>query len=120
MPIIHARRVENPLPRLEHAYQPMDMDAIRQGFIDGCGLERYKAGEQCDYHYHDSEEYWFILDGTARVRVGDEEEEVEHGAIVFTPMGQWHQFTAVTDVSVLWLHAPLQGKKRAGHLHEED
>lgn len=119
MSIILSRRLERPLPHLDYAYQPRDMGLVEAGFLALCGFDFYKAGCECDLHFHDSEEYWVILDGRAAVRCGDEAAEVGHGDIVFTPPGVKHQFRAVSNVGVLWLHGKAQGRKREGHLHGE-
>jgi len=81
------------------------------------GVGRFKSGEECDYHYHDCDEYWFILEGRALVLEDGVEYEVGPGDCVFTPMGMEHKITAITDCAEFWVELPLRGKKRAGHLH---
>lgn len=43
-------------------------------------------------HKHDDEEhYWFILEGSGRALVGEEEFEVEQGDLIITPPGILHR-----------------------------
>jgi len=119
-PIVRHRRLEKPLPHLAYALQPVNFDVIKKGFLTMCGWDYYAAGSQCDLHYHDCDEYWFILDGKAIARCGDEQGEVRHGDVVFTPRGTKQQFTALTNVCMLWMYGELKGKKRVGHVHDGD
>ena len=118
--VIRGKRVEKPLPHLEYALIPPDWKVCEGSFISGYGIDRYASGQSCDEHFHDCEEYWFILEGQALARCGDEVEEVGAGDAVYTPMGTSHQITAITDISVLWLYGELKGRKRFGHLHDGD
>lgn len=43
------------------------------------------------HHHEDEEHYWFILEGSGRVMMGDEEFEVESGDLVITPPGVRHR-----------------------------
>lgn len=120
MPIVHAKRIEKPLPHLIPSISLEDMDAVKRGFLTMCGIDSYAAGSACEPHFHDCQEYWFILDGKVSARAGAVQEQVEPGDVVFTPMGTKHQFTALTDnVCMLWMYGELKGRKRVGHVHEE-
>lgn len=81
------------------------------------GVGRFAGGEECDYHYHDCDEYWFILEGRAKVVEDGVEYEVGPGDCVFTPMGSEHKIVAITDCVEFWAELPLRGRKRVGHLH---
>ncbi len=119
MAIIRAKRIEKPLPHLISSMSFEDMDAVRRGFLSMCGIDSYAAGSACEPHFHDCQEYWFILDGKGSARVGEIEEQVEPGDVVLTPTGTEHQFTAVTDASVLWCYGELKGQQRLGHLQSD-
>lgn len=43
-------------------------------------------------HRHEEDEAWYVLDGTLRVRVGDEEVEATRGGAVVVPGGTPHTF----------------------------
>ena len=92
-----------------------------KGFLyTAWGVGRFKSGEECDYHYHDCDEYWFILEGRAKVIEDGVEYEVEAGDCVFTPMGSEHKIIAITDCVEFWCELEYRGKKRQGHLHRGD
>src|ERR1051326_136358 len=42
--------------------------------------------------HHKDDEAWYVLEGTLRVRVGDEEVEARTGAAVFVPRGTPHTY----------------------------
>ena len=79
-----------------------------------------ESGEECDYHYHDCDEYWFILEGRAKIIEDGVEYEVEPGDCVFTPMGSEHKIIAITDCVEFWCELEYRGRKRRGHLHRGD
>jgi mannose-6-phosphate isomerase-like protein (cupin superfamily) len=49
---------------------------------------RYEA----PLHAHQEDEAWYVLEGTLRVRVGDDQVEVPAGAAVIVPGGTAHTF----------------------------
>jgi len=42
--------------------------------------------------HHDDDEAWYVLQGTLRIRKGDEEVEAKAGAAVFVPRGTPHTY----------------------------
>ncbi len=64
----------------------------------GCATER---------HYHKvSEEFYFILEGTAHMEIDGETCEVGPGDAILIPPGAWHQITAATALCMLCCCAP--------------
>lgn len=47
---------------------------------------------QAPLHLHEEDEAWYVLDGTLRVRVGEEEVEVRAGGAVVVPGGTPHTY----------------------------
>lgn len=47
---------------------------------------------QAPLHRHEEDEAWYVLDGTLRVRVGDEDVEATRGGAVIVPGGTPHTF----------------------------
>jgi mannose-6-phosphate isomerase-like protein (cupin superfamily) len=47
---------------------------------------------QAPLHRHKDDEAWYVLDGAIRVRVGDDEVEVEAGGAVIVPGGIAHTY----------------------------
>jgi mannose-6-phosphate isomerase-like protein (cupin superfamily) len=65
------------------------------------------AGQTTDRHYHrNSEEFYFILEGTARMEVEGATREVGPGDAILIPTGAWHQITAESDLRFLCCCAP--------------
>lgn len=100
--------------------------------IAGCGLwtmEREEnpsdAGDPVDYpkytrmdsHYHDYDEYWILLDGSATVVVGDWSGNVKAGDCVIIPAGCHHDMPDVQlTMRGIFFETTLIGQKRLGHL----
>ncbi len=58
-------------------------------------------------HYHrKSEEFYFILTGTAEMEVDGEQRQVGPGDAILIPPGSWHQISAITDLRFLCCCAP--------------
>ncbi|MBU3664880.1 MAG: cupin domain-containing protein [Chthoniobacterales bacterium] len=68
---------------------------------------RLPAGSATDRHYHKlSEEFYFLLEGTARMEVDGETREIGAGDAVLIPAGAWHRITASSDLRFLCCCAP--------------
>jgi mannose-6-phosphate isomerase-like protein (cupin superfamily) len=66
-----------------------------------------KPGQTTDRHYHkNSEEFYFILAGTAHMEVAGATRDVGPGDAILIPAGAWHQITAKTDLRFLCCCAP--------------
>ena len=66
-----------------------------------------KPGQRTDRHYHKlSEEFYFLLAGTARMEIDGETQDVGPGDAILIPAGAWHQITAKTDLRFLCCCAP--------------
>ena len=55
------------------------------------------------HHHNDTEQFYFVLEGAGRVRVGDEEREVSEGDVVFLPAKVPHGFENTTDKPTILL-----------------
>ncbi len=65
------------------------------------------AGCATDRHHHKaSEEFYFILDGTADMEIDGETREVVPGDAILIPSGAKHRITARTDTKFLCCCAP--------------
>jgi mannose-6-phosphate isomerase-like protein (cupin superfamily) len=66
-----------------------------------------KPGQATDRHYHkNSEELYFLLEGTARMEIDGETRDVGPGDAILIPAGAWHQIKAQTDLRFLCCCAP--------------
>jgi mannose-6-phosphate isomerase-like protein (cupin superfamily) len=100
--------------------------------ISGCGIFRVTSEEnpsdggdpvgypkttRVDSHYHDCDEYWVLLEGRARVVVGDKAVEMGPGDCVSIGMGQHHDMPIVHEpVKAVYFETTLEDRKRVGHL----
>ena len=88
-----------------------------EGFGFSCwGLATLEPGQESDYHFHDCDEYWFILEGRGLVTEDGVDYEVGPGDTVFTPMGSEHRLKAATRLTEFWCECTQRGRKRPGHL----
>ena len=56
------------------------------------------AGGATERHYHKlSEEFYFVMEGTAVMEIDGEEKDVSPGDGILIPAGAWHQITANAD-----------------------
>jgi mannose-6-phosphate isomerase-like protein (cupin superfamily) len=66
-----------------------------------------KPGQATDRHYHkNSEELYFLLEGTAHMEIDGESREVGPGDAILIPAGARHQITAQTKLRFLCCCAP--------------
>jgi uncharacterized RmlC-like cupin family protein len=113
---IQAKQHENPPSFLTVKIAPIDKIPESSCICD-YGVDTLAQGASSDFHFHDCDEWWIIVDGIARVFSADREIQVGPGDMVFTPIGESHKIEALTMVKVVWFEGPLQGQKRKGHLH---
>lgn len=71
-------------------------------------------------HFHDCEEFWFVLNGKAKVITEGKEYIVEKGDVVCTHKSDEHAILEVIDApyTQVWIECNLRGSKRRGHLHK--
>ena len=74
-------------------------------------------GPSTELHYHDFNEYWYVLQGTAKVVTEGQEHEVKVGGFIITMMGDEHSCNGSLDFKAMCIGGKLRGKKRHGHLH---
>jgi len=61
---------------------------------------RVKKGGPNFHVHHDQDEWWYILEGEFRIKVGDQLYDAKAGDSVFGPRGVPHAFTKVGDEGV--------------------
>jgi mannose-6-phosphate isomerase-like protein (cupin superfamily) len=89
------------------------------GGVVAMGASTRDADGTVELHFHDCEEFWFVLAGKARVLTEGDEYVVEPGDVVCTHMGDEHAILAIVEAPYqqVWLECNLRGRKRLGHLH---
>jgi len=89
--------------------------------ISAFGIGQIKAGTKnpVELHYHDAEEYWFVVSGKAKIKTEGKIYTVQKGDVVCTKMGDEHEILEVLeeDFIIVWVETRLKGQKRQGHLH---
>ena len=87
------------------------------------GLVKRKKGQKSDIelHYHDCDEFYFMVEGKCVARSEGKIYTLEKGDLLATRMGDEHEILEfLEDTVIFWIEAELKGKKREGHLHPED
>ena len=93
-----------------------------QGGVVAMGCSTREEGNTVEPHFHDADEFWFVLAGKARVMTDGEEHIVERGDVVCTHMGEEHAILEVVEApyTQIWIQCALRGRKRQGHLHRAE
>ncbi len=65
------------------------------------GIYTLRAGSKDLQSPHDEDEVYFVLDGKARVRVGDEERDVGRGSILYVSATSDHSFIEIEEDTTL-------------------
>lgn len=102
--------------------------------VAGCGVFRiadeanptnpgdpvsYAKSTRMDSHYHDYDEFWFVLEGRGTVVVGERFLDVGPGEAVAIGMGHHHDLAhAPEPVKAAFFETTLERGKRMGHLWE--
>ncbi len=73
------------------------------------GLYELAAGSNDPQQPHDEDEAYYVVSGQGMIRVGDEDQPVSAGSIVYVAAHVPHYFhSIVTDLSVLVFFAPAE------------
>lgn len=84
------------------------------------GIYARKQGEaNSPIHFHDYDEWYFVLEGSGTVRVGEQETRVNPMDLVHIPAGVLHGTLEVYEpYKLLYIEGRLRGACRVGHLHQ--
>ena len=66
------------------------------------GLMRMPAGTGAEAHSHPNEQWIYILQGTFRAKIGDQEIEAKPGSVVYVPSNVVHSGKATPDADVVF------------------
>ena len=73
------------------------------------GLYALKCGEKDPQHPHQQDEVYYVLRGKGKIRVGDQDRDVQAGSIVYVPKRMEHRFHAIVeDLQILVFFAPAE------------
>ena len=90
--------------------QAHDGDAAYQEFIHeptmSCGIYHLKTGSTDMQGYHDEDEVYIVIEGKGRLRVGDQDQQVKPGAILYVRASEDHAFFEIEeDMTMLVMFA---------------
>lgn len=77
----------------------------------GAGISYFfvdnEPGEGPDLHWHPYTETWYVIEGTARITIGDHQLIANAGDTATVPTGVWHGFKNAGDgrLRILCIHA---------------
>ncbi|MDX2111901.1 MAG: cupin domain-containing protein [Verrucomicrobiota bacterium] len=83
------------------------------------GLAKFPAGGRniTEPHFHDCDEFVFMIEGRMRMRSEAIDYELTPGDVLVTRMGDVHEVTEIIEDTVyFWAETELRGQRRTGHL----
>lgn len=73
------------------------------------GLYVLPAGSTDPQRPHNQDELYYVIQGRARMKVGDEDTDVQTGSVIFVAAGVEHRFHQISeDLTVLVVFAPAE------------
>jgi mannose-6-phosphate isomerase-like protein (cupin superfamily) len=72
-------------------------DATLGSYLEFVDIFNVAAGTALEPHFHNTHEFYFILSGSATMRVGNESRRVGPGELVHIPPNQVHNISADGD-----------------------
>ena len=74
------------------------------------GIYSLRAGTTDPQEPHSRDEIYYVLHGTASIRVGNESQIIKPGSVIFVPAGAEHKFHDIKeDLILLVVFAPPEG-----------
>ncbi len=84
-------------------YLPRDMTECLE-----CGVVKMEKGSGTPAHEHPKEEQiYLVTGGRGRLRVGDEECDIEKGMIVFIPRATEHEVECISDEGLEYVYVAV-------------
>jgi quercetin dioxygenase-like cupin family protein len=94
------------LARVNHIKGGPDYSSVEGGCVEGdrmiVALMRMPAGTGAVAHSHPNEQWIYILEGTFRARIGDQEIEAKPGSVVYVPSNVVHSANATPEADVVF------------------
>ena len=74
------------------------------------GVYELAAGSTDPQRPHTEDEIYYVVNGCARIRVGDDDLEIKPGSVVFVAANEEHRFHSITeDLRLLVVFSPARG-----------
>jgi mannose-6-phosphate isomerase-like protein (cupin superfamily) len=71
-----------------------------------CGVYRLAKGSNDMQTHHDEDELYYVVEGRARLRIGDKEREVSPGSVMYVRATEQHSFFEIEEDMVLLVIFP--------------
>ena len=83
-----------------------DYSSVEGGVVEGdrmiVALMRMPAGTGAEPHSHPNEQWIYILEGTFKAKIGDDEIEAKPGSVVYVPSNVVHSAKATPEADVVF------------------
>ena len=94
------------LGTINHIKGGPDYSSVVGGVVEGdrmiVALMRMPAGTGAEPHSHPNEQWIYILEGTFKARIGDDDVEARPGSVVYVPSNVVHSASATPDADVVF------------------
>jgi quercetin dioxygenase-like cupin family protein len=94
------------LGRINHIQGGPGYSSVQGGVVEGdrmiVALMRMPAGTAAEPHCHPNEQWIYVLEGTFRAKIGDDEIEATPGSVVYVPSNVVHSASATPDGDVVF------------------
>ena len=94
------------LGKVNHIKGGPDYSSVVGGVVEGdrmiVALMRMPAGTGAEPHSHPNEQWIYILEGTFKAKIGDDEVEAKPGSVVYVPSNVVHSAKATADGDVVF------------------
>ena len=94
------------LGKVNHIQGGPGYSSVEGGVVEGdrmiVALMRMPAGTGAEAHSHPNEQWIYILEGTFRAKIGDDEIEAKPGSVVYVPSNVVHSGKATPDADVVF------------------
>ncbi len=101
----------SPSSSSDESWQTFDLHAIREALAGGkveyreflrvpslsCGIYHLPAGSQDMQSPHDEDEVYLVLEGRARMKTGDELQDVRPGTVLYIRATETHSFFEIEE-----------------------
>jgi quercetin dioxygenase-like cupin family protein len=94
------------LATVNHIKGGPDYSSVVGGVVEGdrmiVALMRMPAGTGAEPHSHPNEQWIYILEGTFKAKIGEDEVEAKPGSVVYVPSNVVHSAKATADADVVF------------------
>ena len=109
MDLFQVEEIERRRARLEWSY----LEFLRAPSLSA-GIYSLSVGEEDRQQPHMEDEVYYVAAGRASIRVGDEDQAVRTGSVVYVPAGVEHRFHDIAEnLTLLVFFAPAEGTPTA-------